>query len=155
MRLGNVFARATWPDGRFVRYSTDRFATGLGVLSLVLWTTMWVLVWIGSYSAVLALTSVCLLIRCVAHWRLRRVVARLEATASAEEVAAATAVPPLMGRYCAWAAGYYDRKVQKLAGRAETADAAGDEFKAWDLRRRAQHKRERADQARGLIDHWQ
>lgn len=155
MRLGNVFARATWSDGHFVRYSTDRLATSLGVLGLVMWTAMAVLALVGPYSVLLALLGVCVLIRSLAHWRLRRVAARLEATASAEEVAAAKAVPSLMGRYCAWAAGYYDRKVQKLAGRAETADAAGNEFKAWDLRRRAQRKRERADQARGLIDHWQ
>ena len=81
--------------------------------------------------------------------------ARLEAAASAEEVAAAEAIPPLMGRYCAWAARHYDRKVQRLLERTDRAEADGDEFKAWDLRRRAEHKQERADEARGLIDHWQ
>ncbi len=155
MRPGKLFARPTWSDGHLVRHSTDRLATGLAVLGSVMWTTMAVLAAVGPYSAVLALLAVCVLIRSVAHWRLRRVVARLEATASAEEVAAAKAIPALMGRYCAWVASRYDRKVQKLAGRAETADAAGDEFKAWDLRRRAQRKQARADQARDLVDHWQ
>ena len=153
--LGYVFARATWSSGRVVRYSTDRFASGLGALCLMLWIAMVPLVWVGPYSALLALTGALLLLRCIAQWRLRHVAARLEATGTEEEIAAATAVPTLMGRYCAWAASHYDGKVQKLAARATTADESGDEFKAWDLRRRAQRKQERADQARSLIDDWQ
>lgn len=153
--VSQIFARATWSEGHCVRYSTDRLAMKLGLLGFVSWTAMAVLAWIGPYSVMLLLLGVCLLIRSLANWRLRSVAARLEATASAEEVAAAKATPPLMGRYCAWAAGYYDRKAERLAERADKADADGDEFKAWDLRRRAGHKQERADQARDLIDHWQ
>lgn len=153
--VSRIFGRAIWSHGHVVRYSTDRFATGLGLLTLVPWAAAVVSAWVGSYGAVLGLLGTCVLIRSLANWRLRRVAAALEATASAEELAAATAVPPLMGRYCAWAAGHYDRKALKLTERAGTADAAIEEFKAWDLRRRATRHQERAEQARSLIEHWQ
>ena len=146
-----------WSDDRPVSYRIDTLATVLWIVDWGLWAIMAYAAIFGPAMLMLAALGGIAAARIAANLRLGRVVSRLETQGARAEISAArkpgATLRSIARRRMAYTVKRCEIKAQRYDVRAAAADEAGDEFKAWDMRRKAEHHRYWATESRQLAHH--